>query len=232
MVPINLKASENSYFDQTRFFAHRGGGGRNFAENSPEAVKFALSSGFDGIELDAFFDVETRQVVISHDRPYTRRDGSLLKIEDFSVSDDVRVWLDVKNLQELNLSEIGMLAEKLRDQGLLDQVWVESPSIFKLILLDTYDVSTVFWMYADPSRSALYYVAVKFLTWIGGLDGVSVPVGQVHLVTPHFGKGSVFAFTENSPQRLCQYARESVLAVVLTGLPGRDLPSTSCQLQQ
>lgn len=232
MVPIKLNTGGGEYFEQTRFFAHRGGGGKHIAENSPEAVKLALNSGFDGVELDAFFDVQTRQIVISHDRPYVLRNGELLTLNDFSIPEGYRVWLDVKNLQELNLSEMGMLAEELRNRGLLTEVWVESTSLFKLMILNAYDVSTVFWMYADSSRSAAYYVAVKFLTWVGGIDGVSVPVGQLNFVTPHFGKGSVFTFTENSPEKLCQYAQESVLAVVLTDRQGEDLPSSRCRFKQ
>lgn len=231
LMPVNLKSAEDDYFNKTRFFAHRGGGNKRFSDNSPEAVKVSLSSGFDGVELDAFFDVQTRQIVISHDRPYILNKGRILTINDFAIPEDYRVWLDVKNLQELSVSEIAMFAEELRDRGLIGQLWVESTSLLKLIVLNTHDVSTVFWMYADPSRSAAYYVAVKFLTWIGGLDGVSVPVGQIDLVTPHFGRGSVFTFTENSRERLCRYAKESVLAVVLTDRQGRDLPPGSCDVQ-
>ena len=55
-LPISLATSESSYFSQTRVWAHRGGNAGEFAENSPEAVADAFAKGFDGVELDIYFD--------------------------------------------------------------------------------------------------------------------------------------------------------------------------------
>ncbi len=83
-------------------------------------------------------------------------------------------------------------------------------------------------MSADGTRTSIYYVAVKAITWLFGIDAVSISVDNLQHIQPHFVPSSIFSFTENSAKRLCELSHQSAVAVILTDLPADELESMTC----
>ena len=87
--------------------------------------------------------------------------------------------------------------------------------------LDAQGIQTIYWMSADHTRTSIYYVVVKGLTWLTGINAVSISVGNLQYIQPHFAASSIFSFTENSTKRLCDLSQTSAVAVILTDLPNK-----------
>ncbi len=222
-LPISLATSKNSYFSQTRIWAHRGGNAGDFAENSPEAVADSFAKGFDGVELDIYFDRSLDKIIVSHDRPYVRQEERLVTLDVMLVPPNRRLWLDLKNLGELTGSDIRRFAEILSELGFASSSLVESTAMRQLVYLNAQGIQTIYWMSADRTRTSVYYVVVKALTWLFGINAVSISVGNLQYIQPHFAASSIFSFTENSTRRLCELSHESAVAVILTDLPNKHL---------
>ncbi|MBT05834.1 MAG: hypothetical protein CMM32_02835 [Rhodospirillaceae bacterium] len=229
--PISLDTSENSYFSQTRVWAHQGGSAKEFLPNSPEAVAAAFRSGFDGVELDIYFDRELDTIILSHDKPYVKQNGALVTLNEISPPSNGWFWLDLKNLSELKSKDIRRFAELLSQLGFAERTLVESTAMRQLIYLDIQGVQTIYWMSAGPTRTPLYYIVVKALLWVFGIDAVSISTPSHHYIQPHFMPSSIFSFTENSGERLCHLTNKRAIAVILTDLPKRQFAS-QCQIDQ
>ncbi len=227
-LPISLAASESSYFSQTRVWAHRGGNTGEFAQNSPEAVADAFAKGFDGVELDTYFDRSLDKIVVSHERPYVRRGEGIVTLDVMLLPPNGRLWLDLKNLGELTGGDIRRFAEILSELGFANRAFVESTALRQLVHLDAQGIQTIYWMSADGTRTSIYYVAVKAITWLFGIDAVSISVANLQHIQPHFVPSSIFSFTENSAKRLCELSHQSAVAVILTDLPADELASMTC----
>lgn len=229
VLPVSLDASDSHHFSQTRFWGHKGGGANEFPQNSPQAVANAFAKGLDGVELDTYFDRALDKIVVSHDLPYIKQGGEIITLDTFPIPANGRLWLDLKNLKNLSDSDMKRVAQIFAELDLTDRTLVESTAMLPLIRLNAHGVQTIFWMYADDTRSPIYYIAVKVLTWVFGINGVSVSIGNLEYVQPHFASSSIFTFTENSPKRLCELSNQSAVAVVLTDLPAQRLSSKICE---
>ena len=79
----------------------------NGTQNSIESIALAFSKGARGVEVDHYYDVELNQFIVSHDRPYNLKNGSLLTLEALfnATSGNNFFWLDFKKLRELDKEE-------------------------------------------------------------------------------------------------------------------------------
>ena len=222
-LPISLDITQNSYFSQTRIWAHRGGDTAKYSPNSPEAVSDAFAKGFDGVELDIYFDRELDKIIVSHDRPYVKQDGNLVTLNAMSRPSSGWFWLDLKNLGELTGDDVKRFVKILAELGFVDRTLVESTALGKLIYMDIQGIQTIYWMSAGATRTPIYYIAVKTLLWLFGIDAVSISIPSLRYIQPHFAATSIFSFTENSAERLCHLTSQHAIAVVLTDLSKEQL---------
>ncbi len=139
-LPVSLPVSENPRFiNIAQVWAHRGSGGRQYPENSPESVTLAVSEGFNGIELDIFYLAKRDKIAVSHDFHEEATDALMPPLENFTFPADLALWLDFKNLGGLSEEEINLFSDSFRRLRLPNEVFVESTSLEKLRLLDPGD---------------------------------------------------------------------------------------------
>jgi len=183
------------------------------------------------VELDIYFDRELDTIIVSHDKPYAKQGGALVTLNEIPPPSSGWFWLDLKNLSELSSKDVRRFAKILSELGFTEKTLVESTAIRQLIYLDIQGVRTIYWMSAGTTRTPLYYIAVKALLWLFGIDAVSISMPSLQYIQPHFASSSIFSFTENSGERLCHLINKRVIAVILTDLPKEQLP-TQCQTNQ
>lgn len=196
-------------------WAHRGSGGRLHPENSMEAVRLGIEEGFPGIEIDVFYFSDTDRIIVAHDRPgFT--DGSTHNVlSDYEIPQEVNLWVDSKNLVELDENEIEKFATSLRNLPFEDRVFVESKSIGHLYELQKHGIKTVLWL---EDWTVKYIGIAKFLVRILGIHAVSVDVRNLQKIESHFGERSILVFTINDPQEIRDVMEGGKVSVVLTDL--------------
>jgi glycerophosphoryl diester phosphodiesterase len=105
-------------------FAHRGLVTKNSPENSVASLKRACKSGFRDIEFDIwFFDGD---FFIKHDQPKKSETNILPNLSDyFFFKNEMKYWLDFKNLDEKNAdSFLKLLKEKIDESKInLEQIY-------------------------------------------------------------------------------------------------------------
>lgn len=105
-------------------FAHRGLVTKNSAENSIASLKQAYKSGFRAVEFDVwFFD---GNLLIKHDQPKKSEIKTLPDLSDyFFLKNEMKYWLDFKNLNEKNADLfLKLLKEKIDQSSIhLDQIY-------------------------------------------------------------------------------------------------------------
>ena len=219
LMVVDLPLSKSTHFAQTHVWAHRGGAeGLKLPENSPEAVARSFAAGFNGVELDVFYDLNRKSIIVSHDRHYVRHQGKIISLRDLVIPDQSWVWLDLKNLNEMNVKDIAEFVNLLSDLELAERTYVESPEFMELVSLDQHGATTVYWMSADHERSPFYFIAIKSLTWLFGIDAISISYQNLDVVRKHFGASSIFTFTVNSKAEVCRLVEIKAVAVILTKL--------------
>jgi len=103
----------------------------NGTQNSIESISLAFSKGARGTEVDHYYDTELKQFIVSHDRPYNLKNGSLLTLETLfnATGEKGYFWLDFKKLRNLNKEEVNAAAlrlEKITEKyGLKKRIYVE-----------------------------------------------------------------------------------------------------------
>ena len=222
LLPVSLPVSENPRFaSSAQLWPHRGSGGRQFPENSPESVTLAVSEGFKGVELDIFYLPDGDKIAVSHDFHDEASDVLMPPLENFTFPADLALWLDFKNLGSLSEAEIDRFSKSFRRLRLPNEIFVESKSIEKLRLLDPAQFRRVYWLLPpkqDWWNQTFYLARAKFAALFAGMDAVSVSRRHFNLVAPHFRGRSMFVFTVNDPMEVSRFWRSDRVAVILTGL--------------
>ncbi len=118
-------------------------------QNSIESIGLAFSKGARGTEVDHYYDTELKQFIVSHDRPYNLKNGSLLTLETLfnSVGKAGFFWLDFKNLRKLNKEEANAAVLRLEaitsQQGLKKRIYVEGEGPLNLSLFRQAGFNTI-----------------------------------------------------------------------------------------
>lgn len=92
----------NNYqkMDYIEYWSHRGVSTEKENENTSQAIKDTIKNGFKGVEIDCFYNDENDDITAQHDL--------LVKFELLSSlfselkDTDIKIWLDIKNLDKSN----------------------------------------------------------------------------------------------------------------------------------
>ncbi|MGI9356960.1 MAG: glycerophosphodiester phosphodiesterase [Rhizobiaceae bacterium] len=221
-LPVPLPVSKHPLFiDGPQVWAHRGSGGRQHPENSPESISVAVAEGFRGVELDIFYLPERDKIVVSHDYHEGEPEDLMPPLDRFNFPADLALWLDFKNLRRLSEDQVAKFAASYRRLQLPNEVFIESTAPEKLQLLDPELFQRVLWLSLPRQRGwdqISYLIFTKFQSLLAGFDAVSFPKQQFDVVTPHFAGRSTFVFTVNDPKQVASVWRSGRTAVILTDL--------------
>ncbi len=213
-------------------WAHRGyvNAAEGIKENTLASYEAAIARGAPGIEIDALYDVDLGEFIVSHDAPYHRReDGSLLTLgEVLQQFPQVNVWLDAKNLSSLWPWEAAAAIDRLDDLLSREQrkqrVLVESRSPFVLRQLGKSGIYTALLVSPNPRHDAVSLWAVilasKLSFAIANPSGLSMSHGRYRDdVAKAFAQAPMYLSTVNDPQKAEQYQSQVRIKVFLTDNP-------------
>jgi len=146
-------------FDGQQIWKHR--------QNSPEQAIEAVSEGFSGVEIDITY--LNGRLYVAHDA--SEYDRAILledyvKVLDHAGNSDLKIWLDIKNI---NLWNEAHVKEQILSLDMAGRLLVESPSPMSMFRLCRDGITCSVW--AKNSHSFPLNVWYRF--WINMLSRIS-----------------------------------------------------------
>lgn len=143
---FNLKSTKHT--PPSGIWAHRGLH-LDHPQNSLESFSAALKSGFEGVELDAFFYEDLNLFIVSHDEPSSSQLDTFLTLEEVfaTFEDSLHYWLDLKNLNAKNYLAVRNKLETLSSKyPIKEKLYIESANAFPLGKLAKKKFNTLYWV--------------------------------------------------------------------------------------
>ncbi len=205
------KISAKQIAEHTEVWLHRG---QEKSKDLQSTFKLVEKKSWSGVELDIFFNKNDKIFYITHD--YANESAKMLyRLNDINQFEGKKLWLDFKNLKDVEFSDLSKLKDQLKGIGKNNFIFVESQNFLKLKILQNRRVKSIFHL-PIVSDNKLFLLSLKYFTNILNYDYVSVPYKQLSLVKDFFDKGRVVTFTVNSPETLCQLLKDNYTKVVLS----------------
>lgn len=164
-------------------------------QNSLKSLRRAFSVGYEGAEIDLYYDVESNRFVISHDRPkkskngkllYSKKEGSILTLEQVfkRLGEDHYFWLDYKNLDRLSEENtnkaIARLLEISADNAIRERFYIEGSNPFILTKYTTAGFKTIFGIhpsYESKSYSSIALNIYKIAFYFNDISAFAISYG-------------------------------------------------------
>ncbi|HHJ34340.1 MAG TPA: hypothetical protein ENJ87_01100 [Gammaproteobacteria bacterium] len=193
---MSIKDYSDSYDDCHKVWTARGLYGDGVEQNSVESIGTAFSEGAIGVEVDIFYDVEMQDFVVSHDRPYNRKNGKILLLADLfdAIGDDHYFWLDFKKIRHLTEEQVKASIERLyfisRKNNLQERVYIEGEAPINISRYRKAGFHTIFDTHPEPESTGLISTiminAYKIVFYFGDHSVMGMEYGE--LDDPVFGK--------------------------------------------
>ena len=203
---VNIKISEkenSSPYDSChKIWASRGVYITHEEQNSLESLQRAFANGFNGVEIDFYYDEEMHKFILSHNRPkkdkdgtlqYTLKNGKLLTLEEVfqKVGKDHYFWLDYKNLDRLSSDATTEALKRLEEistiYNLKERIYIEGSTPFLLSRYTKEGFLTLFAMQPLKESSILTSISsnvIKIVYYFFDFSAVAMPYG--HLENPKY----------------------------------------------
>ncbi|MDC3091402.1 hypothetical protein OA848_03330 [Rickettsiales bacterium] len=211
----------------TEIWGHRGGGKYlKLPDNSPEALKKISDVGWKGIEIDCYYDLKNKRIIISHDRHLQKfRDGFFF-IEEIDIPSKIPIWLDFKNLNTLNTPEVGEVNKILSVLTKKNNIYVESQSIINLFRIKKSGVKTIFNLPIYNDNMFIFFF-LKLVFVILGFDFISVTHNYFAIVRNYFPANTILTFTLNNKKEICEIINNKQAFVILSQTPEKNIDCTN-----
>ena len=147
--------------------------------NSIESISYAFEKGARGTELDAYYDTNMGDFVVSHSRRYEKPNGDLLTLGTLfeAVGDRGCFWLDWKNLRHLDRGQLQDALTRLQRiterDGLRNRVYIEGEAPFSLLTVrkagfqtiydcrPTLDSNSIGPVLVDIFKAVYYFISIR-----------------------------------------------------------------------
>ena len=203
----------------TEVWGHRGGSKYlKLPDNSPAALKKITNVGWKGIEIDCYYDFKSKKIVISHDKKFQKFKGKYFFLNEIDIPSKVSIWLDFKNLNMLDKTEIIQVNKTLLELSKKNKIYVESQNIVNLFRIKKSGVKTVFNLSIN-SNNIVNIFFLKLTHIILNFDFISITSNQFDLVRKYFPLNIIFTFTLNDEKKICDIINKKQAFVILTKIP-------------
>ena len=214
------------YDDCSKVWGHAGYS-KEYEVNSLPGYKQAFDLGAGGVELDVHYDLDLDRFIVSHDFPYDKRDGRLLKLEEVMTELAGRgyFWLDFKNLKRMKTREAKRAARRLSDLiqrfNLNNRVIVESKNALNLAVISRAGIPASYWINVNRKKEGfetkLRVFGFKAMFLYGRFSAFSLDHRNY---TPYLQKTfknlPVHLFTINNKEKILEYLYRENVKVILS----------------
>jgi len=201
---IAKKGVDFKYDSCHKVWASRGLYETHAEQNSLVSLQRAFERGFNGVEIDFYYDVVMHKFILSHNKPkkdkngkllYTLKDGKLLTLQEVfeNVGEGHYFWLDYKNLDRLSKQETTQALQRLEEISKIhhvkERLYIEGSTPF---LLSRYTKEGFFTLFAmQPLKesspfSSISSNIIKIVYYFFDFSAVAMPYG--HLDNPKYSK--------------------------------------------
>ena len=179
----------SSYNDCMKVWSARGLYGNGVEQNSIPSIKAAFYEGAMGAEVDIFYDTEMQDYVVSHSRPYSKKDGKLLMLGELldATGKDHYLWLDFKKLRHLTDAEVEQAINRLfeisQKNDLHQRLYVEGEAPVNISRYRQAGFHTIYDTHPEPESnsfiSRIMINAYKIVFYFGNHSVMGMEYGEL-----------------------------------------------------
>jgi glycerophosphoryl diester phosphodiesterase len=197
----------------------------NLKQNTIEAFDNALINKANGLELDVIYDIEMKEFIVSHDFPYQRHGGELLKLASVfhKYQNTTNYWLDFKNLRTLNSKQTKESCEILirilqTESVAQNNVLIESVNLDNLSHYTNNSFYTSWWIlpYKSKYKSIFRDYIHKYYYIVGKFSSLSMPYKYYHRIESHMNNIPINLWTINDPKPYEKYLKKAQVKIILS----------------
>ncbi len=205
-----IKSTE---IEKTQIWLHKAQEKFNNFENGMDIFK---NSKINGLEIDVYYEKNTKRLYLSHDKPQENLEN-ILSFKYLNKFKKINLWLDFKNLKEVPLNEIDFLRNKLNQLAIHNNLFLESQNLLKLKLLSSKEFKIIYNLpiFFD---NKLFLLIMKYFLKLMNLNLISISEQNLFLVEQVFDSENLFIYTVNNSNKICKIVKEINVKVILTNL--------------
>jgi hypothetical protein len=178
---IKNRIPENTYNNCHKVWSARGIYEKRGEQNSIKSLTAAADAGYQGFEIDFYYDTLIDRFIVSHDKPkkdkngelhYTLKDGKLLTLQEVfeKVGREHYFWLDYKNLDRLSLKETQQAIQRLNTiskiHNIKDRLYIEGCTPWHLSNYAKAGFKTLLSFHPLPQNSLFHSISSNFFKMV------------------------------------------------------------------
>ncbi len=205
-----IKSAE---IEKTQIWLHKAQEKFNNFENGIDIFK---SSKINGLEIDVYYEKNTKRLYLSHEKPLENL-KNILSLDYLNKFKNINLWIDFKNLKEVPFNQIDILSNKLNELAKNNNLFLESQNLLKLKLLSTQEVKII---YNLPIffNNKFFLIIMKYFLKLINFNLISTSEQNLFLVDQVFDSKNLFIYTVNNSDKICKIIKETNVNVILTDL--------------
>lgn len=186
------KDYSNSYNDCRKVWSARGlyGDGLAVEQNSIQSFQAAAVAGAIGAEVDIFYDVGMQDYIVSHSRPYAKKQGRILPLAELfeATEDGFYYWLDFKRIRHLSEEQVNVAIQRLYDiskkNNQYERLYIEGEAPVNTSRYNEAGFHTIFDTHAEPESmglaSTIMVNAYKIVFYFGNFSVMGIEYGELN----------------------------------------------------
>jgi hypothetical protein len=181
------KDFSSAYNDCHKVWTARGLYGGQTQQNSIKSIGRAFDRGALGVEVDIHYDVEIKDYIVSHSRPYRLKNGRILPLGELfdAVGAGRYFWLDFKKLRRLDQAQALEAVQRLIDisqvHGVKSRIYVEGANPTNLSYFNNAGFHTIFDTHPAPDNhflSPFMITVYKIVYYFGDYTVMGIEYGE------------------------------------------------------
>ncbi len=205
-----IKSEEN---EKTQIWLHKA---QEKFINFENGIDIFKNSKINGLEIDVYYDKNTKRVYLSHGKPLENLKNTL-SLNYLDKFKNINLWIDFKNLKEVPFNQIDILSNKLNELAKYNNLFLESQNLLKLKLLSTQEFKII---YNLPIffNNKFFLIIMKYFLKLIHFNLISTSEQNLFLVDQVFDSKNLFIYTVNNSDKICKIIKETNVKVILTDL--------------
>lgn len=192
---LSHKDFPDSFDDCHKIWSARGIYGDGIEQNSIQSMQAAAEEGAVGAEVDIFYDTQMKDFIVSHSRPYSKKQGRILRLSELfdATEDGFYYWLDFKRIRHLSdeqtqdaIQRLHAISEK---SDRYKRLYVEGEAPFTILQYRKAGFHTIYDTHPEPESNAIISAIMinlyKIIFYYGGHSVMGMEYGE--LDDPVFG---------------------------------------------